>query len=229
MVLGRLFLRIVGIFVFFLLLSACANERLAQDDEIKVQTTLIDDGEFIDHFLEKPVFENARYALRISERYKFLGDQAATNRDFTSAALIALAGFAAYGTSAGFAAEELAAGAVVGTAVHQGSKYVNPNSVAESFYLASEDMSCVGTSIAEVIGDTEIRDVAAAAVSMRHIRKVELRLRADLERQIPNPQDLADAFSSLEDLSDPSTQASLANRLNTKLQECERQVSEPEN
>lgn len=186
------------------LLSACAYEnRALQAEQSALKST---DGTIVIHsqgsqstssiqsteiLLTKSTIRTAIYAIRLSDAYKGLGDRAARNRDLSVTGLIAIAGAAALGNASSIGASELAAVIAVGAAVNEGVKYVNPGGAAEAFYSASESMACASTKIGKYYGSTpEEIDFHASSVALWYIRRIELLLRADLQREVPD-------FSSL--------------------------------
>lgn len=184
------------LFFLTLLHAGCAYEKHAAVAEIDTRHELAGSSTALDGLFGAPAIEAARYAIRLSERYKALGDNAASNRDALSGGLIALAGVAAGGSAVGWASEELAGLAVAGVAVEQSAKYVNSNSAAGAFYNASNQMMCIGTTIAVLIGESEEANIAVTSISIRFIRLSEMQLRKGLERQVPDFKSLADAYAS---------------------------------
>ncbi|WP_146193061.1 hypothetical protein [Maritimibacter sp. 55A14] len=141
--------------------------------------------------LTESTVRTAIYALRLSDAYKGLGDEAARNRDLSVVALITIAGAAALGNASSIEASDLAAVLATGAVVNEGVKYVNPGGAAEAFYSASESMACASAKVAKFYGGApDEKDFYASSVALWYIRRIELLLRADLQREVPN-------FSSL--------------------------------
>jgi hypothetical protein len=137
--------------------------------------------------LNKATTRTAVYALRLSDAYKALGDEAARNRDLSVLGLISLAGAAALGNASALSASDVALVLAAGAAVNEGVKYVNPGGAAEAFYGASESMACASVKIAKHYGSTpDNKDLHASYVALWYIRRIELLLRADLQREVPD-------------------------------------------
>ncbi len=137
----------------------------------------------------------ARYAIRLSDHYKALGDAATRNRDATSAALVFAAGAATLANTTSVTVAEAAAVAIGGLTLNEAAKYVDSGSAAGAFFKASAEMVCIGSVSVEVLGsDATNDDIAASAVIIQFIRQTELRLRAALQRSEPDYIDLSKAI-----------------------------------
>mgnify|MGYP006957566718 CR=1 FL=1 len=102
-------------------LSGCAFEKQALSSESKVYKSLIPPNVETDQILFSPVMETARYAIRVSDRYKELGDKAAADRDALSALIIAAASGSAIASAAGAGSSEAARLALGGAVIYQGA------------------------------------------------------------------------------------------------------------
>lgn len=208
-------------FTGLLVLSGCGYERRAGHEENKMRSSVVGTASYSDAFLDRPVSAVVRYALRMSDQYKSLGDEAALNRDRFAGALIGVAGGAALANVSSVGAAEIAGVTVVGVGLNEGAKYINPNSAAESFFDASSEAACVGAISAEVLAaNISNRDGAASAVILRSMRKVELRLRASLQRTIPDFSDLIEIFSARPEGEGADGARSAAQQLAEALQAC---------
>ncbi|SDX88197.1 hypothetical protein SAMN05444358_11419 [Ruegeria halocynthiae] len=136
--------------------------------------------------LERDPIRTAYYALQLSDAYKRLGDEAARNRDLTAAGLIAVAGGAALGSAASISGKDLALVLAGGALINEGAKYVNPNSAAQAFYVASESMACASTAIAAHVPNNMPPDIRVTSLTLWYIRKIEVLLRAALKRDVPD-------------------------------------------
>ncbi len=136
--------------------------------------------------LKREPIRTAYYALQLSDAYKRLGDEAARNRDLTAAALITVAGGAALGNAASISGKDLALVLAGGALINEGVKYVNPNSAAQAFYIASESMVCASTAIAAHVPEEMEANFKVTSLAIWYIRKIEVLLRAALERKVPD-------------------------------------------
>lgn len=183
-----------------LLLQGCAYEDRARTVEQSALTSSdgtvslqrqtakkVDTTQSNEILLEKATVRTAVYALRLSDAYKALGDEAARNRDLSVLGLTSLAGVAALGNASALAASDVALVLAAGAAVNEGVKYVNPGGAAEAFYGASESMACASVQIAKHYGSTpDNKDLHASYVALWYVRRIELLLRADLQREVPD-------------------------------------------
>lgn len=160
------------------------NGTLSLQKQKSQNANLLQSNEML---LEKATIRTAVYALRLSDAYKALGDEAARNRDLSVLGLISLAGAAALGNASVLSASDVALVLATGAAVNEGVKYVNPGGAAEAFYGASESMACASVQIAKHYGSTpKNKDLPASYVALWYIRRIELLLRADLQREVPD-------------------------------------------
>ncbi len=136
--------------------------------------------------LDRDPIRTAYYALQLSDAYKRLGDEAARNRDLTAAALITVAGGAALGSAASISGKDLALVLAGGALINEGAKYVNPNSAAQAFYIASESMACASTAIAAHVTKDTPPSIRVTSLTLWYIRKIEVLLRASLKRDVPD-------------------------------------------
>ncbi len=136
--------------------------------------------------LDRDPIRTAYYALQLSDAYKRLGDEAARNRDLTAAALITVAGGAALGSAASISGKDLALVLAGGALINEGVKYVNPNSAAQAFYVASDSMACASTAIAAYVPEKTTRDIKVTVLALWYIRKIEVQLRGALKRDVPD-------------------------------------------
>ncbi len=136
--------------------------------------------------LERKPIRTAYYALQLSDAYKRLGDEAARNRDLTAAALITVAGGAALGNAASISGKDLALVLAGGALINEGAKYVNPNSAAQAFYVASDSMACASTAIAAHVPVDTPPDIRVTSLTLWYIRKIEVQLRGALKRDVPD-------------------------------------------
>ncbi len=196
--------RLISALVPLTLIAGCAYENRAFNAE---QTVLANtSGDVIQHsvaigdafetaprtfqstslLLERKPIRTAYYALQLSDAYKRLGDEAARNRDLTAAALITIAGGAALGSAASISGKDLALVLAGGALINEGVKYVNPNSAAQAFYVASESMACASTAIAAHVPVDTPPDIRVSSLTLWYIRKIEVLLRAGLKRDVPD-------------------------------------------
>ena len=198
------FNRLIPALVPLTLITGCAYENRAFNAE---QTVLSNtSGDVIQHavgiggafetapktfqstslLLERGPIRTSYYALQLSDAYKRLGDEAARNRDLTAAALITVAGGAALGSAASISGKDLALVLAGGALINEGVKYVNPNSAAQAFYVASESMACASTAIAAHVPVDTPPDIRVSSLTLWYIRKIEVLLRAGLKRDVPD-------------------------------------------
>lgn len=184
------------------ILSGCAYESRAFDaEQITLASTLADEHRFTlgersnrasnavlstTVLYNKPPTYSAFYALQLSDAYKRLGDDAARNRDILAGGLITVAGGAALGSAASISGKDLALVLAGGALINEGIKYVNPNSAAQAFYIASESMACASTAIASFYPETSQPDIKVTSVALWYIRKIEILLRTALKRNVPD-------------------------------------------
>lgn len=178
-------------------LAGCAYEQRAGSLETDAQASLISDQLNSDAYLSETTLTVARHAMRLSDRYKAQGDLAARQRDQFAAGLIAIVGATILANTASIGATEIATAGVVGVGLNEGAKYVNPDSAAEAFFKASNEMSCIGSLSIQTLGSAvDAVNLDVNAVLLQFIRASELRLRANLRRNIPDLADLISAFES---------------------------------
>ncbi|MEL7114274.1 MAG: hypothetical protein AAGP08_01570 [Pseudomonadota bacterium] len=189
-------------------LGGCAYEQQAMNAELQARVSgTIDTRAFSasperyssnEILLDLPTLRMALYALRLSDNYKALGDRAARNRDLAGAAIIALAAAAALETAASVGTEEVVKALAAGAVVDEAVKFVRPEGAAEAFYDASASMACMSAQIAKFFAvSPEAVNIYGNYVSLWYIRRVELRLRADLQRDIPSLDSLLDRFGKV--------------------------------
>ncbi|MEX0308055.1 MAG: hypothetical protein AB3N12_11785 [Ruegeria sp.] len=136
--------------------------------------------------IDRDPIRTAYYALQLSDAYKRLGDEAARNRDLTAAALITIAGGAALGSAASISGKDLALVLAGGALINEGAKYVNPNSAAQAFYVASDAMACASTAIAAYVPVETSPEFRVTSLTLWYIRKIEVQLRGALKRDVPD-------------------------------------------
>ncbi len=144
--------------------------------------------------IERDPIRTAYYALQLSDAYKRLGDEASRNRDLAAAGLITVAGGAALGSAASISGKDLALVLAGGALINEGVKYVNPNSAAQAFYLASESMACASTAIAAHVAADTPPDIRVTSLTLWYIRKIEVLLRAALKRDVPDWKKLLESL-----------------------------------
>lgn len=169
-----------------LALSGCAYENAARRAEIEKKNTLLAPQAHVDDLLDKPTLDSARYAFRLSDAYKTLGDTAAANRDTLAAGLIVTAGSSALAAATSAGASELAQVAVLGIGLNEAVRYTNQTGAANAFYKASDEMACIASSTIGVIGTKAHKELADTALVLEYTRRAELRLRARLRRNVPD-------------------------------------------
>ena len=98
-------------------LFACAYERQAGRAEADVRGGLIGETAETDAYLDEVPLTLSRHALRLSDHYKVLGDQAAQNRDAFALGLIAIVGGTALANVSSVGGAELAAATAIGVGV----------------------------------------------------------------------------------------------------------------
>lgn len=175
-------------------LSGCAYENAAQRAEIEKKNTLLTEQAHVDNLLDKPTLTSARYAFRLSDAYKILGDTAAANRDAFAGGLIVAAGAGALGAATSAGSSELARVAVLGIGLNEAVRYTNQSGATNAFYKASDEMACIASSTISVIGSETHQKLADTALVLEFTRRAELRLRARLRRTIPDFITLRERF-----------------------------------
>ncbi|KIC41569.1 hypothetical protein RA27_10045 [Ruegeria sp. ANG-R] len=198
------FRRLISILALLTVISGCAYENRALNAEQAVLANT--SGDIINHsvavggtfqappdtiqstslLLARAPIRTAYYALQLSDAYKRLGDEAARNRDLTAAGLITVAGAAALGNAASISGKDLALVLAGGALINEGIKYVNPNSAAQAFYVASESMACASTAIAAHVPQNVPPNIRVTTLTLWYIRKIEVLLRAALKRDVPD-------------------------------------------
>lgn len=179
---------------FAFALSGCAYENAAQRAEIEKKNTLLTEQAHVDDLLDKPTLASARYAFRLSDAYKTLGDTAAANRDALAGGLIVAAGASALGAATSAGSRELAQVAVLGIGLNEAVRYTNQGGATDAFYKASDEMACIASSTIGVIGSETHQQLADTALVLEFTRRAELRLRARLRRTAPDFISLGERF-----------------------------------
>jgi len=181
------FLRLpLALALFSLVLSGCAYENAANKAEVGKKNTLLSASAHVDELLGKPTIDSARYAFRLSDAYKTLGDVAAKRRDQIAGGIIVGAGVSALGAATSVGTDELALATVLGIGLNEAAKFTNQNGAAEAFYKSSDEMSCVASKSIGFFGTDTHSDIKDTAVVLEYIRRVELRLRSRLRRTVPD-------------------------------------------
>ncbi len=155
---------------------------------------MVGSGQYVDRFLDEPILSTVRYAFRLSDAYKELGDTAALNRDRLAAGIIGTAGAAALGAASSVGTAELAAVGIVGLGINEAAKYTNQTGAAESFYTASDEMSCLASTALAKASDPNAKNAKEVAIILEYVRRAELRLRTRLRRDVPDYNTVAGAF-----------------------------------
>ena len=202
-------------------LSGCAYENAAQRAEIEKKNTLLNEQEHVDDLLDKPTLASARYAFRLSDAYKTLGDAAAANRDALAGGLIVAAGASALGAATSAGSRELAQAAVLGIGLNEAVRYTNQTGASNAFYKASNEMACIASSTIGVIGSETHQQLADTALVLEFTRRAELRLRARLRRTVPDFNALRTIFQQGIGVPPQITQAAQrTSALRTALKKC---------
>lgn len=179
-----------------LALSGCAYENAAQRAEIETKNTLLTKQDHVDVLLSAPTIDAARYAFRLSDSYKVLGDTAATNRDKFAGGIIVAAGAGALGAATSVGATELAVAALIGLGLNEVVRYTNQGGASEAFYKSSDEMACIASTTIGFIGSETHRNLTDTAVVLEYVRRAELRLRSGLRRTVPDYTAVRDAFAN---------------------------------
>lgn len=167
-------------------ISGCAYENAAQRAEFDKKSSLLAKSEHVDALLGEPTVKSARYAFRLSDAYKNLGDTAAANRDKFAAGIIVVAGAAALGTATSAGSTELVQAAAIGLGLNEVVRYTNQSGAAEGFYKASDEMACIASKTVGFVKTDTHNNLESNAVVLEYIRRAELRLRSRLRRTVPD-------------------------------------------
>jgi len=151
-------------------------DKTAYDPATEVQSVTV--------LLDKPTNRTGYYALQLSDAYKRLGDEAAGDRDFAAAGIIAVASGAALANASSVSGKDLAIILAGGALINEGSKWINSGGASEQFYKASETMACASRAIIEHFPTGTSKE--ANSVALLYIRRIELILRTGLKRDLPD-------------------------------------------